>query len=76
MEKLYKQGELVDPKVNIGDIIEISEGVFLKVKFIDSIIEEDLAGAKKTNVYLKGEIISNEKSKGNSRKYTKSRQRS
>jgi hypothetical protein len=59
MEKLYKQGEIETPIVNVGDIIEISIGVFIRVKEIRQIIEEDLAGTKKTNVYLVGEIISN-----------------
>lgn len=59
MEKLYKQGELIEMNVKIGDIIEITSGVFLKVKKINLVTEEDLAGAKKTNVYLKGEVISN-----------------
>jgi len=61
MEKLYKQGEIETPIVNVGDIIEISIGVFIRVKEIRQITEEDLAGTKKTNVYLVGEIISNGK---------------
>lgn len=59
MEKLYKQGEIKTPIVDVGDIIEISLGVFLKVKEIRQVTEEDLAGAKKTNVYIVGEIVSN-----------------
>lgn len=61
MEKLYKQGEIETPIVNIGDIIEISPNVFIRVKEIKQITEEDLAGTKKTNVYLVGEIVSNGK---------------
>ena len=61
MEKLYKQGEPIEENVKVGDIIEITMGVFLLVKEISQITEEDLAGKKKLNVYIKGEIISNEK---------------
>jgi hypothetical protein len=61
MERLYKQGEIETPIVNIGDIIEISIGVFIKVKEIRQITEEEIAGTKKTNVYIKGEIVSNGK---------------
>jgi hypothetical protein len=68
VEKLYKQGELIEQNVKVGDIIEITSGVFLRVKKISHITEEDLAGTKKLNVHLKGEIISNEKSKELSRK--------
>jgi hypothetical protein len=59
MEKLYKQGENIKEAVKVGDIIEIKIGIFIKVKSIETITEEDLAGIKKTNVYLKGEILSN-----------------
>jgi hypothetical protein len=59
VERLYKQGELIEQNVKVGDIIEITSGVFLRVKKISHITEEDLAGTKKLNVYLKGEIISN-----------------
>ncbi len=71
MEKLYKQGELIEKNVKIGDIIEITEGVFLQVKEISQITEEDLAGTKKLNVYLKGEIISNGKPKGNTKQHSR-----
>lgn len=59
MEKLYKQGENIQDLINIGDVIEIKSGIFIKVKIIETIIEEDLAGTKKTNVFLKGEILKN-----------------
>ena len=45
--------------VKVGDVIEIKSGIFIKVKSIETITEEDLAGTKKTNVYLIGEILSN-----------------
>ena len=76
MEKLYKQGEKIEDSVKQGDIIEIRSGVFLKVKEVTFITEEDLAGTKITNVYLKGEIISNgttKQQKRNTRKYSESR---
>jgi preprotein translocase subunit YajC len=61
MEKLYKQGENIKEAVKVGDVIEIKSGIFIKVKSIETITEEDLAGTKKTNVYIKGEILSNGK---------------
>ena len=61
MEKLYKQGENIKEAVKVGDVIEIKSGIFIKVKSIETITEEDLAGNKKTNVYIKGEILSNGK---------------
>jgi hypothetical protein len=73
VEKLYKQGELIERNVKIGDIIEITEGIFLQVKEISQITEEDLAGTKKLNVYLKGEIISNGKQKGNTKQHSRSK---
>jgi hypothetical protein len=63
MERLYKQGEKIEDSVNVGDIIEIVSDVFIKVTEVSMITEEDLAGTKKTNLYLKGEIISNGKTK-------------
>jgi hypothetical protein len=72
VEKLYKQGERIEQNVKIGDIIEITEGVFLRVKKISQITEEDLAGTKKLNVYLKGEIISNGKHKGITKQQSRS----
>lgn len=76
MERLYKLGELILDKVKIGDIVEITEGVFLKVKKINLVTEEDLAGLLKTNIYLKGEVISNGKQARNARRQSAIRQRS
>lgn len=61
MERLHKHGDLIIQNVKEGDIIEITEGVFLRIKKINLVTEENLAGTKKTNVYLKGEVISNER---------------
>lgn len=61
MERLFKKGEKIENNVKPGDIIEITQGVFIKVKKIHLITEEDLAGTKKTNIHLKGEIISDGK---------------
>lgn len=63
MERLYKQGEKIEDSVKVGDIIEIVSDIFIKVTEVSMITEEDLAGTKKTNLYLKGEIISNGKTK-------------
>jgi hypothetical protein len=63
MERLYKQGEKIEDSVKVGDIIEIVSDIFIKVTEVSTITEEDLAGTKKTNLYLKGEIISNGKTK-------------
>lgn len=62
MEKLYKKDDL-EIELEIGDIVEVSEGVFMKITEIKNITEEIIAGTKKTNVYIKGEIISNGKEK-------------
>jgi hypothetical protein len=72
MERLFKQGERIENNVNVGDIIEITRGVFIKVKRIHLITEEDLAGVKKTNITLKGEIISDGKER-NTRSNQKSK---
>lgn len=61
MERLFKQGDRIENSVKPGDIIEINQGIFIKVKEIHFITEEDLAGTKKTNIHLKGEIISDGK---------------
>jgi hypothetical protein len=60
MEKIYKEGEVLKDSIQVGDIIELKDGIFLKVKTV-KITEEELAGTKKTNVYLTGEIVSNGK---------------
>jgi hypothetical protein len=59
MERLYREGEVDTETLNIGDIIEIYRGVFIKIKEIENYIIEDLAGIKKTSIRIKSEIISN-----------------
>ena len=62
MGKLYKEGDDMSNDIMVGDILEIKSGVFVKVTEV-KITEEDLAGTIKRNLYLKGEIISNENGK-------------
>lgn len=57
MIKLYKEGEDIPTNLQIGDIIEVQSGVFIKIKEILTENEEDLAGIKKINIRLKGEVV-------------------
>lgn len=59
MQKLYREGEEIKETLNVGDIIEIYSGVFIRIKKIEKKIVEDLAGIKKTSLCLKSEIIAN-----------------
>jgi hypothetical protein len=59
MIKLYKEGEDINSSLQIGDILEVEPGVFIKVIDIIKETEEDFAGIKKLNIHLKGEVISN-----------------
>jgi len=59
MQKLYREGEEIKESLNVGDIIEIYSGVFIRIKEIKNKIVEDLAGIKKTSLCIKSEIISN-----------------
>ncbi len=59
MQKLYREGEEIKDSLNIGDIIEIYSGVFVKIKEVKKKIVEDLAGIKKTSLCVKSEIIAN-----------------
>jgi len=59
VEKIFKHSEQIETSIKKGDIIEIEHGVFIRVNRVELVTEENLAGTKKTNVYLKGEIISN-----------------
>lgn len=60
MIKLYKEGEVIPTQLQIGDIIEVQSGVFVKIKEILTENEEDFAGIKKINIRLKGEVVANE----------------
>jgi hypothetical protein len=62
MIRLYKEGENIDSPLQIGDIIEVESGVFIKVKDLIKETEEDFLGIKKINIRIKGEVISNGKS--------------
>ena len=59
MQKLYREGEEIKDTLNVGDIIEIYSGVFVKIKEVKKKIVEDLAGIKKTSLCVKSEIIAN-----------------
>ena len=59
MIRLYKEGEDIPVPLQIGDILEVEPGVFIKVKDIIKETEEDFAGIKKINIRLKGEVIAN-----------------
>lgn len=78
MGKLYKEGDDISELIQVGDILEIKNGVFIRIKEV-KVTEEDLAGTKKRNLYLKGEVVSNENGKeradglkqtGNSRQHS------
>jgi hypothetical protein len=58
--RLYKEGDDIPTPLQIGDIIEVQSGVFVKIKEILTENEEDLAGIKKINIRLKGEVVANE----------------
>ena len=68
MIRLYKEGEDIPIPLQIGDIIEVQSGVFVKIKEILTENEEDLAGIKKINIRLKGEVVANESNRQKSRK--------
>lgn len=59
MIRLYKEGEDISSPLQIGDILEVDPGVFIKVKEIIKETEEDFVGIKKINIRIKGEVISN-----------------
>jgi hypothetical protein len=68
MIRLYKEGDDIPTPLQIGDIIEVQSGVFVKIKEILTENEEDLAGIKKINIRLKGEVVANESNRQKSRK--------
>ena len=54
--RLYRDGENQE-NIKVGDIIEIYNGVFIKVKDIEDVSEEVLIDIKKSTSKIKGEII-------------------
>ena len=62
MIRMYKEGEDINSPLQIGDILEVEPGVFVKVKEIIKETEEDFADIKKWNIRIKTEVISNGKS--------------
>ena len=72
MIRLYKRGDDIPSKsLEIGDIIEVESGIFVKIKEIIKESYESLAGIKKINTNFKGVVIVNEKEE-----YRKSRSKS
>lgn len=63
MIRLFKEGEDIGIPLQVGDILEVESGIFVKVKEIINESEEELAGIKKINVRIKGEVVSNGKPK-------------
>jgi hypothetical protein len=61
MIRLFKEGEDIGIPLQIGDILEVESGIFVKVKEIINETEEDLAGLKKINIRIKGEVLINGK---------------
>jgi hypothetical protein len=59
MVKLYKEGEDISAPLQIGDIIEIESGIFVKIKTVINETEETFVGIKKNNTLIKGEVIQN-----------------
>ena len=59
MVKLYKEGEDISTPLQIGDIIEIESGIFVKIKTVIKETEETFVGIKKNNTVIKGEVIQN-----------------
>lgn len=59
MVKLYKEGEDISTPLQIGDIIEIESGIFVKIKTVIKETEETFVGIKKNNTLIKGEVIQN-----------------
>jgi hypothetical protein len=66
MVRMYKEGEDINSPLQIGDILEVEPGVFVRVKEIVKETEEDFADIKKWNIRIKTEVISNGKSKSKS----------
>jgi len=61
MIRMFKKGEDINSPLQIGDILEVEPGVFVKVKEIIKETEEDFADIKKWNIRIKTEVIANDK---------------
>ena len=59
---MFKEGEDINSPLQIGDILEVEPGVFVRVKEIIKETEEGFGNIKKWNIRIKSEVISNEKS--------------
>ncbi len=59
---MFKEGEDINSPLQIGDILEVEPGVFVRVKEIIKETEEGFGDIKKWNIRIKSEVISNEKS--------------
>ena len=71
MVKLYKEGEDICTPLQIGDILEVEPGLFVKVKEIIKETEEGFGDIKKINIRIKGEVISNATGKETNRVRTR-----
>ena len=49
MIRLYKEGDDIPTPLQVGDIIEVQSGVFVKIKEILTENEEELAGIKESD---------------------------
>jgi hypothetical protein len=68
MIRIFKEGEDINSPLQIGDILEVEPGVFVRVKEIIKETEEEFAEIKKWNIRIKSEVISNGKSTKKPRK--------
>ncbi len=59
---MFKEGEDINSPLQIGDILEVEPGVFVRVKEIIKETEEGFGNIKKWNIRIKSEVISNENS--------------
>jgi hypothetical protein len=62
MIRMFKEGEDINSPLQIGDILEVEPGVFVRVKEIIKETEEGFGNIKKWNIRIKSEVISNENS--------------
>ena len=58
---MFKEGEDINSPLQIGDILEVEPGLFVRIKEIIKETEEDFADIKKWNIRIKTEVIANDK---------------